>query len=66
MGLRPLNARVGLMRREFSAGSASFSTLITGSPTSTASSDLDTEVSILLHVTFGWKMFMSIVTMTSL
>ncbi|KAL6138718.1 hypothetical protein ACLB2K_063997 [Fragaria x ananassa] len=43
LGLRPLNARVGLMRREFSAGSASFSTLITGSPTSTASSDLDTE-----------------------
>ncbi|XP_050383289.1 uncharacterized protein LOC126800047 [Argentina anserina] len=44
LGLRPLNARVGLMRnRELSAGSASFSTLVTGSPTSSASSDLDTE-----------------------
>ncbi|KAM5560101.1 hypothetical protein ABKV19_021318 [Rosa sericea] len=44
LGLRPLNARVGLMRsRDFSAGSASFSTLVTGSPAFTASSDLDTE-----------------------
>ncbi|BFG36164.1 hypothetical protein CerSpe_224380 [Prunus speciosa] len=53
LGLRPLNARVGLIRRrDFSAGSVSFSTLVSGSPTfsiaassssSSSSSDLDTE-----------------------
>lgn len=47
LGLQPLNARVGVVRNRGCSGSASFSTLLTGSPTSTAdtSSDLDTEVS---------------------
>ncbi|KAF8006133.1 hypothetical protein BT93_K0439 [Corymbia citriodora subsp. variegata] len=42
LGLQPLNARVGVARNR---GSASFSTLLTGSPSSIsdASSDLDTE-----------------------
>ncbi|RXI02253.1 hypothetical protein DVH24_026783 [Malus domestica] len=50
LGLRPLNARVGLIRnRDLSGGSVSFSTLITASPTSSiassssSSSDLETE-----------------------
>ncbi|XP_041025635.1 uncharacterized protein At3g17950-like [Juglans microcarpa x Juglans regia] len=45
LGLRPLNARVGLVRNSDSSGSISFSTLLTGSPTcsSLSSSDLDTE-----------------------
>ncbi|KAI6671113.1 hypothetical protein NL676_005998 [Syzygium grande] len=47
LGLQPVNVRVGLGRnnRERSAGSVSFNTLLTGSPTSStdSSSDLDTE-----------------------
>ncbi|KAJ4704695.1 60S Ribosomal protein [Melia azedarach] len=45
LGLRPLNARVGLVRNRNFSGSVSFSTLLTDSPSpSTASSsDLDTE-----------------------
>ncbi|KAG6697330.1 hypothetical protein I3842_09G193400 [Carya illinoinensis] len=45
LGLRPLNARVGLARNSDLSGSISFSTLFTGSPTcsSLSSSDLDTE-----------------------
>ncbi|XP_075637579.1 uncharacterized protein LOC142609754 [Castanea sativa] len=45
LGLRPLNARVGLERNRDLSGSVSFSTLLTGSPTSSivSSSDLDTE-----------------------
>ncbi|XP_030542605.1 uncharacterized protein LOC115749774 [Rhodamnia argentea] len=45
LGLQPLNARVGVVRNRGCSGSASFSTLLTGSPTSTAdtSSGLDTE-----------------------
>ncbi|KAJ7961454.1 60S Ribosomal protein [Quillaja saponaria] len=45
LGLRPLNARVGLVRNLDFSGSVSFSTLLTGSPTSLtdSSSDLDTE-----------------------
>ncbi|KAF8010722.1 hypothetical protein BT93_J1384 [Corymbia citriodora subsp. variegata] len=47
LGLQPMNVRAGLGRndREHSAGSISFNTLLTGSPTSStdSSSDLDTE-----------------------
>ncbi|KAF5953771.1 hypothetical protein HYC85_006627 [Camellia sinensis] len=45
LGLQPLNARVGLVRNRDRNGSISFSTLLTGSPTSAtdSSSDLDTE-----------------------
>ncbi|KAF2303093.1 hypothetical protein GH714_013713 [Hevea brasiliensis] len=45
LGLRPLNARVGLLRNRDFNGSISCSTLLTGSPSSTtdSSSDLDTE-----------------------
>ncbi|KAJ8754070.1 hypothetical protein K2173_001968 [Erythroxylum novogranatense] len=45
LGLRPVNARVGLVRNRDSNGSVSFSTLLTGSSTcsSDSSSDLDTE-----------------------
>ncbi|KAJ8899815.1 hypothetical protein K2173_019516 [Erythroxylum novogranatense] len=45
LGLRPVNARVGLVRNRDFNGSVSFSTLLTGSPTSSSdsSSDLDTE-----------------------
>ncbi|OAY43594.1 uncharacterized protein LOC110620702 [Manihot esculenta] len=45
LGLRPLNARIGLVRNQELSGSNSFSTLLTGSPSFTAdsSSDLDTE-----------------------
>lgn len=45
LGLRPLNARVGLVRNRDLSGSISFNTLLTGSPTSStiSSSDLDTE-----------------------
>ncbi|XP_062167862.1 uncharacterized protein At3g17950 isoform X2 [Alnus glutinosa] len=45
LGLRPLNARVGFVRNRDLSGSVSFSTLLTGSPTSTtiSSSDLETE-----------------------
>ncbi|KAI3429090.1 uncharacterized protein J3R85_008736 [Psidium guajava] len=48
LGLQPVNVRVGLGRnnRARSAGSISFNTLLTGSPTSSStdfSSDLDTE-----------------------
>ncbi|KAF2288691.1 hypothetical protein GH714_010587 [Hevea brasiliensis] len=45
LGLRPLNARIGLVRNRDFNGSISFSTLLTGSPSSTAdsSSDPDTE-----------------------
>ncbi|KAJ4842684.1 hypothetical protein Tsubulata_014906 [Turnera subulata] len=45
LGLRPLNARVGLVRNRDFNGSISFSTLLTGSPSSStdSSSDLDTE-----------------------
>ncbi|XP_030475599.1 uncharacterized protein LOC115692783 [Syzygium oleosum] len=45
LGLRPLNARVGVVRNRGYSGSASLSTLLTGSPSSIpdTSSDLDTE-----------------------
>ncbi|XP_058000054.1 uncharacterized protein At3g17950 isoform X1 [Hevea brasiliensis] len=45
LGLRPVNARVGLLRNRDFNGSISCSTLLTGSPSSTtdSSSDLDTE-----------------------
>ncbi|OMO97160.1 hypothetical protein COLO4_14818 [Corchorus olitorius] len=45
LGLQPLNARIGLVRNRDFAGSASFSTLLTASPSSSSisSSDLDTE-----------------------
>ncbi|KAA8516437.1 hypothetical protein F0562_016730 [Nyssa sinensis] len=45
LGLQPLNVRVGLVRNRDVNGSVSFSTLLTGSPTSStdSSSDLDTE-----------------------
>ncbi|KAI9154525.1 hypothetical protein LWI28_027548 [Acer negundo] len=45
LGLRPLNARVGLVRNGDCSGSVSFSTLLSGSPSSStdSSSDLDTE-----------------------
>ncbi|XP_068668807.1 uncharacterized protein At3g17950-like [Aristolochia californica] len=45
LGLQPLNVRVGLVRNPDFSGSISFSTLLTGSPTSStdSSSDLDTE-----------------------
>ncbi|XP_024031233.1 uncharacterized protein LOC21404164 [Morus notabilis] len=47
LGLRPLNARLGLMRSlDFSVGSVSFNTLLTASPTNSStisSSDLDTQ-----------------------
>ncbi|XP_038697426.1 uncharacterized protein At3g17950-like [Tripterygium wilfordii] len=46
LGLRPVNARVGLVRRSRDlSGSVSFNTLVTGSPASStdSSSDLDTE-----------------------
>ncbi|KAH9735869.1 peptide transporter family protein [Citrus sinensis] len=45
LGLRPLNARVGLVRNRNLSGSVSFNTLLTGSPSSStlSSSDLDTE-----------------------
>ncbi|PON38562.1 hypothetical protein PanWU01x14_311440 [Parasponia andersonii] len=45
LGLRPLNARLGLMRNLDFSGSASFNTLLTASPTSStiSSSDLDSE-----------------------
>lgn len=49
LGLQPLNVRVGLASRnpDYSGGSVSFNTILTGSPTSStdSSSDLDTEVS---------------------
>ncbi|PON76136.1 hypothetical protein TorRG33x02_243380 [Trema orientale] len=50
LGLRPLNARLGLMRSLDLSGSASFNTLLTASPTSSiiSSSDLDTETGKLL------------------
>lgn len=52
LGLQPLHVRVGLAasNHEFS-GSVSFNTLLTGSPTSStdSSSDLDTEVSVILQ-----------------
>ena len=65
LGLRPLNARVGLIRnRDLSGGSVSFSTLITASPTSSiasssssSSSDLETEVSIFLQWMNDGKIF---------
>lgn len=46
LGLRPLNARVGFVRNRNLSGSVSFSTLLSGSPTSLtdSSSDLETEV----------------------
>jgi len=46
LGLRPLNARVGLVRNRDFNGSISFSTLLTASNSSftDSSSDLDTEV----------------------
>ncbi|XAR60580.1 hypothetical protein NMG60_11034012 [Bertholletia excelsa] len=45
LGLQPLNVRVGLVRNRDLYGSASFHTLLSGSPTSStdSSSDLDTE-----------------------
>lgn len=47
LGLQPLNVRVGLASRnpDYSGGSVSFNTILTGSPTSStdSSSDLDTE-----------------------
>ncbi|XP_043698547.1 uncharacterized protein At3g17950-like [Telopea speciosissima] len=46
LGLQPLNVRVGLVRnRDYSGGSISFNTLLTGSLSSStdSSSDLDTE-----------------------
>ncbi|OAY41295.1 uncharacterized protein At3g17950 [Manihot esculenta] len=45
LGLRPVNARVELLRNRDFNGSISFSTLLTGSPSSItdSSSDLDTE-----------------------
>ncbi|XP_048226103.1 uncharacterized protein LOC8279567 [Ricinus communis] len=47
LGLRPVTARVGLVRNRDFSGSISFSTLLTGSPppssTTDSSSDLDTE-----------------------
>ncbi|RWR76758.1 hypothetical protein CKAN_00521600 [Cinnamomum micranthum f. kanehirae] len=45
LGLQPLNTRVGLVRNRDFSGSTSFSTFITGSPSSStvSSSDLDTE-----------------------
>ncbi|XP_057488360.1 uncharacterized protein At3g17950-like [Actinidia eriantha] len=45
LGLQPLNVRVGLVRNRDFFGSASFHTLLSGSPTSStdSSSDLDTE-----------------------
>lgn len=54
LGLRPLNARVGLVRNRNFSGSVSFSTLLTDSPSpSTASSsDLDTEVAFFVSL-FG-------------
>uniref|UniRef100_A0A5B7BJG3 Uncharacterized protein n=1 Tax=Davidia involucrata TaxID=16924 RepID=A0A5B7BJG3_DAVIN len=45
LGLQPLNVRVGLVRNSDLNGSVSFSTLLTGSPSSStdSSSDLDSE-----------------------
>ncbi|KAI4356464.1 hypothetical protein L6164_000486 [Bauhinia variegata] len=45
LGLRLLNARIGLVRNGDLSGSVSFSTMLTGSPTSSigSSSDLDTQ-----------------------
>ncbi|KDP35621.1 hypothetical protein JCGZ_09059 [Jatropha curcas] len=45
LGLRPVNARVGFVRNRDFNGSISFSTLLTGSPSSftDSTSDLDTE-----------------------
>ncbi|KAG7960696.1 hypothetical protein I3843_10G137000 [Carya illinoinensis] len=57
LGLRPLNARVGLVRTRDLSGSISFSsTLLTGSSTSPAvsSSDLDTEsTGSFFNITLG-------------
>lgn len=51
LGLQPVNLRVGLVRNRNLSGSASFSTLLTASPTSTdSSSDLDTEVSSFIII----------------
>lgn len=48
LGLQPLNARVGVVRNRGCSGSASFSTLLTGSPSDT-SSDPDTESTGSFH-----------------